>query len=147
MNYIEWFISQYFLENNLSIEAHGNSIGTFHAKIAQIKSIVNLYNGYHKHISFNYQNLEYLLYGIVVLIFILNLHIATVNFSKFIFRDVESNPGPKLNIIGKAVLATCHQGQKKYGVSAGMQCPVLPNFSVIFPFFGNKTSYRWSVFN
>ena len=82
----------------LFIEAHRTSIGTFHARNKiPVKSIVNRCHDHHEHISSDYyQNLKYLLYGLVVLTLIQNLYSATSNFSKLILENVETNPGSKL---------------------------------------------------
>ena len=49
----------------------------------------------------------------------------------FIAGDIERNPDPPFNIV-KSVKGSCHQGDIKFGDTAGMQCTCNSLFAICF---------------
>ena len=52
----------------------------------------------------------------------MNLHYGSARASKLTQEEIESNPGPRNYAIKKAAQALHHQGNFKFGESAGKQC-------------------------
>lgn len=96
---------------------------------------------------FNFgENIKKSVFRIILVLFvILNLHFAILNFSKLILEGAESNPGPNAKVLRKTLLATCHQGYKKYRDSVGRQCTAMAYFSIIFSVM--KRLSHWGVLN
>ena len=62
--------------------------------------------------------------GVVILMLILtlNLHFSVLKLLKLLADgDIESNPGPSFNIL-KVIQGSFHQGNPKFGHTAGIQC-------------------------
>ena len=59
--------------------------------------------------------------------------------------DIESNPGPTTYSISKVVEASHHQGDKRYGNTAGSQCASNALFSIVWSFL-RKVSL-WNTFD
>ena len=76
---------------------------------------------------------------------IIKLHSTTLNFSKPILGDAESNAGPTTNVISKTVLDTRNQEHEKCGMPAKIQCTAMAYFPVIFSLI--KRPNRRSVLN
>ena len=60
-------------------------------------------------------------------LFLLNLHSTKFHFDKLIVDRIESNPGPKDYSI-EMWFKGYHQGNKKYGETAEVQCTSMPIF-------------------
>ena len=79
----------------------------------------------------------------------MNLHYALVRASKLTEEGIGINPGPE-NInwsyaIKKVVQASHHQGNSKFGESAGMQCTSNADFAIIFSAI--KSIDIWKTFD
>ena len=57
-----------------------------------------------------------------ILIILLDLHFASIVFSKLNVDRIKRNPGPNNHNIKKALPEIYHPGKEKFAETAGMQC-------------------------
>ena len=124
----------------ISLEAYRVRIGTFHGR-----SRHNIKNN----ATFeNVDTTEFLrVFAIFAIIFILtlNLHFATFKLLKLLADgDIESNPGPSSNFL-KVVQGSFHQGDPKFGDTAGVQCACNSLFAICWSFIKRVTV--WSTYD
>ena len=124
----------------LSIEGYRVVIGAFYLRLGhRIYESSKIFCGKYvvKRQTFQYSILLRLLMCIIPLqILQINLHYALVRASKLTEEGIEINPGPENSnrnyAIKKVVQASHHQGNSKYGESAGMQCTSNAYFAITF---------------
>ena len=61
----------------------------------------------------------------------INLHYKCIKASKLTREDIESNPGQRNYAVKKALLVSHHQGHRRYGDSARMQCTSIAHVSIV----------------
>ena len=78
-------------------------------------------------------------------LFFLNLHSAKFQFDKLIVDGTESNPGPTDYSIENVDQGNYHQGNKKYGETAGIQCTRNAYFTICYS--ATKNVPDWVAFD
>ena len=137
----------------LSIEGYRVVIDAFYLRLGhRIYKSSKIFCGKYvvKRQTSQYSILLRLLMCIILLhIFQINLHYALVRASKLTEEGIEINTGPEnsnRNYAIKIVLqASHHQGNSKYGESAGMQCTSNSYFAIIFSAI--KSIDIWKTFS
>ena len=127
----------------ISLEAYRVRIGTFHGPGRHnIKENVTF---------FELQDLDATsflhTFAIFAIIFILvvNLNLASVKLLKLLVDgDIESNPGPTCNFL-KVVQGSFHQGDTKFGHTAGVQCACNSLFAICWSVIKRVTV--WSTYD
>ncbi|XP_057310266.1 uncharacterized protein LOC130648243 [Hydractinia symbiolongicarpus] len=110
----------------ITLQAYRVNIGVFYSTFCgkTCKESKKIFGTSMINKHFNSMHAKCLL-GIAILLIIssCNLNIATFQFL-FLAQagDIESNPGPGTYNVLKSVKASCHQGDIKFGNSAGSQC-------------------------
>ena len=90
------------------------------------------------------QRQNYIHQSFAAFIMYCNINLAFLKLLKLCGGDIESNPGPTYSI-SKVVEASHHQGDKRYGNTAGNQCASNALFSIVYSFL-RKVSL-WNTFD
>ena len=115
------------------VEAYRACIGTFFVKSKKNSKIdQNFYPGSFRTIE---ETTHFFLHtfglAFVILILNLNLNFDVLKLLKqLVDGDVESNPGPTTYDLLKVVQGSFHQGDPKFGQTAGIQCACNSLFSL-----------------
>ena len=116
----------------ISVEAYRACIGTFFVKSKKNSKIDrNYYPGSFRTNEDTTHFLHTFGLAFVILILNLNLNFAVLKLLKLLVDgDVESNPGPTTYNLLKVVQGSFHQGDPKFGQTAGIQCACNSLFSL-----------------
>ena len=106
----------------ISLEAYRARIGTFNARSSNYTK-ANPLDSSHG-FDFVPSDLRNIIKAgnirtIALTLFFLNLHLAALKFDLLLVHGIESNPGPTFS---KAIEGSFHQGDPKFGDTAGFQC-------------------------
>ena len=114
----------------ISIEAYRSSVGSFlpvARRLSKGQDVRNKPDIKFNPLIFNFLNT--FLFVMFFIIIYLNLNMSFIKMMILLGGDIESNPGPPFTI-SKTVQGSFHQGDVKFGDTAGKQCACITLFSI-----------------